>query len=79
MKDYKFNYKVVTVDELNSILASNRSVYVLDHVRSRTDKFVRVFKLNSGMIFQDSDFGIKGDNLDRNDLKSLYKEILSIK
>lgn len=53
MEDYKYKYKIVTVQELNDRLNHDElETHVLDYVKSSTEKLVRVYSSKSGKIYQ---------------------------
>jgi hypothetical protein len=71
LKDYPYNYKVVTLAELNERIMKSKETYVFEYIVSSTDKFVRIYSTQAGKVYQDyshSSWGLKAK-----DFKNIYK------
>ncbi len=73
--DYKYNYKLLTTDELNqNILKGDGAFYYLIYIKSSTDKFLSVINSNTGEIIY-SKYSPVSYNIKSGDLKDLYDKI----
>jgi hypothetical protein len=74
-KNYKFEYKLMSTDELNEkIMNDTTSFYYLIYIKSSADKFVSVINSLTGEIIY-SNYTYRSYNIKSKDLKKLRKKI----
>lgn len=74
-EDYKFNYKLISTDELNTkILNDKNPFFYMIYIKSSTDKFVSVINSATGELIY-SAYEPVSYNLKADDMDDLYKKI----
>jgi hypothetical protein len=75
MEDYKFNYSMVSTEDLNKkILDDKNPIYYLVYIKSSTDKFITVLNSQTGEVIY-SVYSPVSYNIQSGDLKDLAKKI----
>src|SRR5690606_28263853 len=75
MEGYKFPYKIVSIEELNSKILNGEEFLYLSYIRSNTDKFISVINSKTGEViytvyrpmsynFSDKDMKIIQDDIE---------------
>jgi hypothetical protein len=73
-KGYKFNYKLVSINELNNMILDSKPFYYLVYVKSSTDKYLTIINSETGEVLY-SNYTYISYNINSKDITKLYKVV----
>lgn len=75
MKNYPYNYEIVSVDELTDMIATtHQPFYYLSYIKSSTDKFISIVNSETGEVLY-SNYSPVSYNIKSKDIKAITKAI----
>ncbi len=72
--DYKFNYELLTIGQLNEKIMTGEQFYYMMYLKSSTDKYINVIDAQTGEVIY-ANYAPMSYNISEKDLKKLYEAV----
>ena len=74
LEDYKLDYKIISIEELNSKILNGEEIIYLSYIRSNTDKFISIVNSKTGDVIY-SLYRPMSYNFSDKDMKIIQEDI----